>query len=207
MTPAGAPTEAAVLEVVVKGVPMRKLRLLALVAALGLVACGPPPKNAGIHISPDLSPVSLGDLYPLPSGQQADYGSNKYAPYAWTLLLQSEGTEQLVISKVCVVGDTNKAFTLEGPDITKVAPGAEAALRITYGDQTVRAQPDNAAIIIQSNADDYPTLVVPICAQTVADGSTRGSGGVHLPGEREARRERCDPVQVVSSRGRTARCS
>ena len=153
---------------------MRKLRCLALAGALGLAACGAPPKNAGIHIRPDLSPISLGDLYPLPQGQQPDYGSNKYAPYAWTLLLQSEGTDQLVINKVCVVDDKNHAFTLEGPDITKVAPGADAALRITYGDQTVRSNPDNAAIIVQSNADDFPTLVVPICAQTVADGSTRG---------------------------------
>ena len=153
---------------------MRKLHCLALAGVLGLAACGPPPKNAGVHISPDLSPISLGDLYPLPQGQQPDYGSNKYVPYAWTLLIQSEGTDQLVINKVCLVGDKNHAFALEGPDITKVPPGAEAALRITYSDQTVRSKPDDAALIVQSNADDYPTLVIPVCAQTIPDGSTRG---------------------------------
>ena len=56
-----------------------------------------------------------------------------------------------------------------------------AALRITYSPTAVNTDldgdgapdPDNAAIVIQSNAKNFPTLVVPICARLVPAGTKR----------------------------------
>ncbi|MFO0751470.1 MAG: hypothetical protein U1F43_38250 [Myxococcota bacterium] len=55
---------------------------------------------------------------------------------------------------------------------THVENGAAAAVRITYDSDTVnrdkdsdgKRDPDNIAVVIQSNAKNFPTLVVPVCA-------------------------------------------
>jgi hypothetical protein len=88
-------------------------KLAVVLCASALAGCGPEAENAGARLKPHLSPVSLGDLYPLPSGESPDYGSSLYVPYAWTLLLQSVGTDPVAIASVCLVGDDRGSFSVE----------------------------------------------------------------------------------------------
>ncbi len=139
--------------------------------------CTDPP---GPMILPHLSPVSLGVMYPL-GNKTPDATLRDRTPYEWVLLLQAPCENQLNISKVCLIGDDAKGgddvaqFSIEGP--TPMSPNAATpgALRITYDRQTPNSgdDMDNVALVIESNAKNFPTLVVPICARVVADGSPR----------------------------------
>lgn len=149
----------------------------ALAVAALVVSCAPAPENAGRHIRPHLSPVALGDLWVLPSGETPDETSSQYVPYSWTLLLQSTGTDNVKIQSVCLVGNDRGVFAIEGPDDTDLGPDQMAAVRITYDSDgpSPGGNPDDVALVVQSTADDYPTLVVPVCARTVPDGQERGT--------------------------------
>ncbi len=152
-----------------------------LLAIGALVSCGE-DIELGPRIKPHLSPLSFGDLHPRPSGTDPDPYSNTYVPFEWTLLLQSIGTDPVLVEEICIVGDNHNgepgdnAFSFEGPDILEIPAQREAAVRITY-DHTDRnidldgdgePDPDHVALIVQSNAMDFPTLVVPICGRIVS---------------------------------------
>ena len=139
----------------------------------------------GPEIKPHLNPVFFGDFYPLPEGDDPQPGLNEYTPYEWTLLLSSDCEKAVVIDKICIVGDNhngeegNHAFTVEGPEPKTIPYGEKAAIRITYNHSDINidgdgeADPDNVALIIQSNATNYPTLVIPICARIIPKGAER----------------------------------
>lgn len=139
--------------------------LLAVVAG-----CGAAEEAEGPQILPHVSPVQLGDFWPL-GNNTPEPGNNERTPYEWVLLLQSVGDEPVNISKVCMIGDTNQ-FILEGPEPANAIPaGDEGALRLTYG----RTSPgsDRAAVVVKSNAQNFPTLIVPVCASVVAEGAEK----------------------------------
>ena len=145
--------------------------ILGLVVAGALaVGCGDGDGGGAVEITPDKSPIRMGQLYPL--GENAeDPGTNERVPYEVVLLLKTE-SGALDIEKVCLEGpaDAVAQFALEGPVPATPKRDEDAALRITY-ERQAPGPIDNVAVIIQSNAENFPTLVVPICAQVVADGS------------------------------------
>lgn len=132
----------------------------------------------GPEILPHESPKNLGHFLPLGNGETHDPGDPTKVPYEWTLFLRSTCSTPLVISKVCVVGDKHngnpddQAFTIEGPLPATVEKGQAAAVRVTYdsdevnvdGDHNGERDPDQVAVVVQSNAKNFPTLIVPICA-------------------------------------------
>ena len=163
--------------------------VIAAIALAVAIAAGCDPREADDTctdptIMPHLSPVNFGDLQPAPEACAAAAGVQTI-PYEWVLLLLSKCREPVVIDKVCLVGDAHNgvkgspAFFLEGPVPSTATIEEEAALRITYSPAAVNTDldgdgapdPDNAALVIQSNAKNFPTLVVPICARLVPAGT------------------------------------
>ena len=137
------------------------------------------------EVLPHLSPVTLPDMLELPDGIDADAGTAKHAPYEWVLLLQSGCEQPVEISEICIVGDkhngkdNSQAFTIEGPVPASVPFGTESAIRVTYNPDSLNIdadgddvpEPDRVAIVVQSNAANFPTLIVPLCARMVAPDS------------------------------------
>ncbi|MCB9729676.1 MAG: hypothetical protein H6744_05230 [Deltaproteobacteria bacterium] len=167
---------------------MKHLAIPGLLAAT-LLAAGGCDGGEGDCTRPTLVPqverLNLGDLRARAAGEPADPANVEAVPFEWVLLLQSKCTEPVVISEVCVVGDAHNgkagdpAFTLEGPVPATVPFRSEAALRVTYdhpdpntldADEDGEPDPDSVAIVIQSNAVNAPTLVVPICARIIGEG-------------------------------------
>jgi len=135
----------------------------------------------GAGILPHESPKALGIFRLLEGGETPNPGSPEAVPYEWTLFLQSTCGTPLIIEKVCIVGDGHNgdaddpAFSIDGPVPATVTKGRFAAVRVTYDvgsvnedlDDDDERDSDSVAIVIQSNATNFPTLVVPICAITV----------------------------------------
>lgn len=151
-----------------------------------LVGCGDAEGGDGaVEILPHQSPVGLGQLWPL-GDAEANPGDPERVPFEFVLLLQSNGG--LEIDEVCLIGSDQ--FAVEGPVPSTPKRDEDAAVRITY-ERTDVGGPDQAALIVQSNAENFPTLVVPVCAQVVADGSPRGAVECQSPvtvpaGEKQA---------------------
>lgn len=156
---------------------------VALLAFAGLAAgCDSASEGCvGPEILPHLSPLNLGSLHPLSSGATPEPGSADAVPLEVTLFLQSTCSTPLEITKVCIVGDAHNgdasdtAFTIEGPVPAMVGRGDAAAVRLTYDNGHVNRDldndgardPDNVAVVIQSNAVNFPTLIVPVCAAII----------------------------------------
>ncbi|MDF1562003.1 MAG: hypothetical protein P1V51_03120 [Deltaproteobacteria bacterium] len=141
---------------------------IAIFAALSFVltACGPGGEESGALIRPHFSPVNFGNL-PLQASADLDPGCGRYAPCSWVLLLQSYGTEPVEVTQTCIVGDTRNAFSVEGPEPATVDPDNDAAVRITYDHDSTSSTVDNIALIVQSSAENFPTLVVPMCGRMI----------------------------------------
>jgi len=141
-------------------------------ASLALLGCRDGGGGGPVEILPSQSPARLGQMWPLGTNEP-DPGTTERVPYEWVLLLKTE-SGALEVDEVCLVGgaDALAQFALEGPVPATPKRDKDAALRITY-DRQAPGGPDNIAVIVQSNADNFPTLVVPVCAQVVADGEER----------------------------------
>jgi hypothetical protein len=178
-------------------------RLLGAACTLALLTagCGEDASETGsAAILPHQSPAAFGEMHPLGSNDP-DSSGNVRTPFEWVLVLQSAGDGPLDISEVCLVGDEEDGsdvtqFTLEVEDQdlpATVAAGEDFGLRLTYDRQEPNDGDDidQVAIVVQSNAKDFPTLIVPVCARVIADGEERGSvecqSPVQVPaGERAA---------------------
>jgi len=160
--------------------------VLAAGAVLLAPACGAREADTGCTqptIMPHLSPANFGDLNPAPTDGSASTAQT--VPYEWALVLLSKCSQPVAISKICIVGDNhngvkgNRAFYTEGPEPATAAPGVDPVVRITYDPKELntdqngdgKPDPDNVALVVQSNALNFPTLVVPICARLVAAGT------------------------------------
>jgi hypothetical protein len=152
-------------------------------AALGLAlgsGCGETEDAQGAaEVLPHQSPAPLGEMYPL-GDNDPDPSGNVRTPFEWILLLQSQGESPLTIDDVCLVGDGVEHFemeieTQELPATVDV--GDTYGVRVTYDrqDPNDADEVDNVAVVAQSDASNFPTLVVPVCARVVADGEDRGS--------------------------------
>lgn len=164
-----------------------KLRLVAAACLVALAAtgCGDNGEGDGsAEILPHQSPASFGEMYPT-GNNDPDPTGNVRTPFEWVLLLQSTGDAPLEINEVCLVGDEEDGsdvdqFTLEVENQelpATVDAGGEFGLRLTYDRQDPNEgdDADQIAVVIQSNASNFPTLVVPVCARVIADGEERGT--------------------------------
>jgi hypothetical protein len=172
---------------------------------LGAAGCGDTAAETGsATILPHQSPASFGEMYPL-GNNDPDSTGNLRTPFEWVLLLQSKGDGPLKISQVCLVGDEDDGsgvnqFSLEVEDQelpATVAPGDDFGMRLTYNRQepNVGDDADQIAVVVQSNASDFPTLIVPVCSRVIADGEDRGSV------------ECQSPVQVAKGESNTDLCN
>lgn len=147
---------------------MRKCFIV--VAALGIIGCrGGDGDDGPLEILPHQSPARLGQMWPATDDVPPDPGTNERVPFEWVLLLQTS-SDAIEIEEVCLVGSDQ--FTIEGPVPEDPRRDEDAAVRVTY-ERTEPGGPDHAAIVVQSNAENFPTLVVPVCAQVIEDGAER----------------------------------
>jgi hypothetical protein len=160
------------------------LGALSAILILGLAGCGLPESDEGCtspEILPHQSPAALGVMYPT-GNNDPDPAGNLRTPYQWVLPLQSECSEPVEIQEVCLVGDDSatQQFTLEteSEDLPASVDGNDDyAVRLTYDRQNPNGggNADQVGVVVQSNSTNFPTLVVPVCAQVVADGEDRGT--------------------------------
>lgn len=130
------------------------------------------------EVLPHISPVMLGDFYPQ-GGTDADPGDNERAPFEFVLLLRSQCSAPVKVDKACIVGDDRGAFTLEGPTPESIPSNEEGAIRITYDhpDPTPNGAMEHVAVIVESNATNFPSLIVPFCARIIANGEDKRNYG------------------------------
>ena len=162
--------------------------MLLMLASPWLASCGDDGQEgedgcSSPTLEPHVSQVPLGVMYPPPAAAaDRDPSSRESTPYEWSLRLRSKCSQPVKVSKVCLVGAGNKngadvqQFTVEGPKPDSISSTFDGIVRITYK----RDQPnsgnevDDVAVVIQSNATNSPTLVVPVCARVVKNGDPRG---------------------------------
>lgn len=128
-----------------------------------------------------LSPINLGNML-VRGSAPIDEATNTHPPYSLGLLLSSSCLAPVVIDKVCVVGD-KASFSLRGPSPATVPFRTETAIEITYdrGGASPGGNPEQAALVIQSNAVNQPTMVIPLCARTVDDESKKTAFACESP--------------------------
>ena len=164
---------------------------IALFVLVGLAASFATACNGGEsalsgEILPHVSPVVFQDFYPAPDdAADADVADSERTPFEWVLLLQSTGDGPVNIDTVCLEGPAADQFIVEGPKPETVDPGQEAAVRLTYQRKSPGG-PDSVAIVVQSDASNYPTLVVPVCARVIDDGGKREAPDCSAPVEAPA---------------------
>lgn len=151
---------------------MRKLSMLLPVSLLLFAGCNQEEATGSAELTPHVSPIVLGDMYP-ENSDEVDLASNERTPYEFVLLLRATGDAPVEISEACLVGPDSDMFILEGPTPATVDRSVEGALRLTYTRTEPSDSIDNVALVVQSNAQNFPTLVVPACARVVPDGEDR----------------------------------
>lgn len=62
-----------------------------------------------------------------------------------------------------------------------VQAGRDFGVRITYDRQSPSADADQVALVVQSNAANFPTLIVPVCARVIADGEEKAAVACQAP--------------------------
>jgi hypothetical protein len=147
------------------------MKRVSLVVLAFLAACSGTEEAEGPLLVPHRSPVQLGEFWPQ-GNTDPEPGNVERTPYEWVLLLQSEGDEPVEVKKTCMIGDTTH-FIIEGPIPTTIPAGDEGAVRLTYSRQN--AGSDRIAVVVKSNAKNFPTLIVPVCAAVVADGAEKNT--------------------------------
>jgi hypothetical protein len=154
-------------------------------AALVGASCGNTDDSSdlckGPEILPNQSPVRIGEMYPPSDDVEKRPGDNTRIPVEWTVLLESTCQETLEISEACIVGaedegsdGTDARFfePVEGPTKESLESDEESAIRVTYDRERPNPEDDidNIAVVVQSNAENFPTLVVPLCARVIEEG-------------------------------------
>ncbi|MCA9547714.1 MAG: hypothetical protein KC613_25095 [Myxococcales bacterium] len=155
--------------------------------ALALLGCGEADDPCvGAAIEPSRAAVDLGDRLARDPGGAGDVLDTARVPVRKTLLLKNTCGTPLTLRQVCLINDQHNgvpgdhAFAVEGPDRAVVGPGDVAGVRITYDHADVNADldmdavrdPDRAVLVVQSDAANAPTLVVPVCGRILPAGET-----------------------------------
>lgn len=150
----------------------RMLCSAVVLSSIAVIGCRDGGANGPVEILPNVSPARMGQMWPL-GENDPDPGTTERVPFELVILLTTE-SGGLEIDDVCLEGtaDALAQFALEGPVPEEPKRDEDAALRVTYERQAPGPE-DNVALIVQSNAENFPTLVIPICAQVVAEGQER----------------------------------
>ncbi|MFB6264584.1 MAG: hypothetical protein ABEL76_13310 [Bradymonadaceae bacterium] len=160
--------------------------LFAVVASLSGAGCGSSgasgPDCNGQRLRPNDDRAILGEFYPR-GNEPARPGSRDRVPFEWVLQLESTCGSPVTIERTCLIGDPEaggrdtEQFFVEGPRPETVPPDRAAAIRVTYRRQSLnprdengdgRPDADRVGLVVQSNADNRPTIVVPICARVIS---------------------------------------
>ena len=141
-----------------------------LLLCVALIACNTEDSLGPPQIDVDVSPVWAGVR-----------SIDEDAPAKqFDLQLRNTGGQTLKIEKVSVKGDQNCAFDWEGPDQKELGADGSAFIRMWYK-PTVRDY-DSISLIIESNAENFDSFVVPVCGrgalQEEIDQMTDVDGGV-----------------------------
>lgn len=141
-------------------------------SSFAFIGCNGEGADGPVEILPNVSPVRMGQMWPL-GDEVDDPGTNERVPFEVVILLTTE-SGGLEVDSVCLEGtpDALAQFALEGPVPEVPKRDEDAALRVTYERQAPGPQ-DNVAVVVQSNAENFPTLVIPVCAQVIAEGEER----------------------------------
>lgn len=84
----------------------------------------------------------------------------------FSLQFVNRGVEALQIDDVQIVGDARCSFAFLGPDVTEVAQDGAMFMRGEY--LPTEVGDDQIAVVVYSNASNFPELVVPVCGVGVA---------------------------------------
>ncbi len=143
-------------------------------------------------------PIFVGPIFPEmypPSDNTADDPvDTERTPFEFVVLLRSTGEVPVDISEICLVGESDTArdqFILEAPETpVQSTSQVDQAVRITYDRQSPNGggNVDRVSLVVQSNAENYPTYIVPFCGRVIGEGSDPQAIGcsTHLmvaPGE------------------------
>ena len=159
---------------------------LALLLAVGLIACGDDDDASDIcsdrELVPHVSPVVFGEL------------SESLIPHEWHLLLHNSCNAEVTIEEACLIGDDADQFVLEGPESDVAVRNQDSVLRLTYERESTHSgdDQDDLAIVVQSDAENAPTIVVPVCARVVSDPDEEAEMECNSPVEIPAEGERVD---------------
>lgn len=123
---------------------------------------------AGCEEGEILPPTIMVDVSPVNVGVR--WVAEDVNPIHFDLQLYNTGDETLILESVDYRGDTNCAFTFEGPDTLELIGQESAFIRGWYNPTVV--DNDRIAMEVLSNADNYPEMVVPICGRGVPEGTT-----------------------------------
>jgi len=95
-------------------------------------------------------------------------------PKPFSLSVDNQGRQQLIISGARIEGDERGFFQIQGPDVMVVETYESALFQITYSP----TEPgwDEAVVVIESNAQNYPALRVSMLARAVPEAGTLDGG-------------------------------
>ena len=164
-------------------------RALSLCLALGLGCSDGEPDCPGLTIASNPTALNFGDLYARSADERGDPDDPTRTPHHRVVILENGCGGVLEITEVCIANDRHNgvdddpAFLLEPPLHTELGPGGFTGARVTYDhtvvnediDRDAERDPDIAALIVHSNAQNAPTLVVPLCGRIIRDDETAES--------------------------------
>jgi hypothetical protein len=85
----------------------------------------------------------------------------------------STGTRKLRIAKVELEGDPRCSFKLDPQTPSEIAPGQSATVKADYEPKSEGE--DHAAIVVYSDAQNFPGMMLPLCGRAVKTGGSSGS--------------------------------
>jgi hypothetical protein len=91
----------------------------------------------------------------------------------FTITNCSTGTRKLRVARVDLEGDPRCSFQLDPNTPAEIAPGESATVKADYAPQ-VEGE-DHAAIVVYSDAQNFPGLMLPLCGRAVTSGGSPGS--------------------------------
>lgn len=127
------------------------------------------------------TPVFVGPIWldakPTPEeASEEDPGDPGRTPFEEVFQIQASGNQPLQVKEICIRGEDGEAlnqFVLDPPPEagTTISPGSSntAPLRISYRREDPKDRVDRVVVVIRTDAENYPTYLVPFCGRVVAE--------------------------------------
>jgi hypothetical protein len=175
------------------------LRGCLLLGATLLIGCGADEEEcSGAVIEASSDALDFGDLA---IGGERGIEGDGLVPERRTVFLRNRCSAPLVIERACVVNAGHNGDPASPGFFVEYEPGAEpplsvkpskdTAIRVTYDVASVNADldgdgnpdPDQAVLVIFSNASNGQRLALPVCARAVNSPDVQASGACELPSD------------------------